>query len=73
MISKQSTVYPEEKIRIAASTHHVLNECSPKQSNWENNNQGNLFFIVKQFKSKAKTKWKSILSNDAHCKSREDF
>ena len=56
MISKQSTVYPEETIRVAASTHHVLNECSPKQSNYENNNQGNLFFIVKQFNRKAETK-----------------
>ena len=37
MISKQSTVYPEETIRVAASTHHVLYEYSPKQSNWENN------------------------------------
>ena len=41
MISKQSTVYPEEIIRVAASTHHALNECSPKQSNYKNNNQGN--------------------------------
>ena len=73
MISKQSSVYPEETIRVAASTHHVLNECSPKQSIYENNNQGNLFFIVKQFNRKAETKWKSILSKDAHCKSREDF
>ena len=62
MISKQSSVYPEETIRVAVSTHHVLNECSPKQSNWENNIQGNLFLIVKQLKRKAKTKWKSIFS-----------
>ena len=41
MISKKSTVYPKETIRVAASTYHALNECSRKQSNYENNNQGN--------------------------------